>query len=63
MDIDELRQNCSGVVAARGESNFAELIHGNLWNRLIPDRAPEAVVRAQTSRTSSPRSGSRGKAG
>ena len=45
MDIDALRQDCTGVVAARGDSNFTELIHGNLWNRLIPKRAPQAVVR------------------
>lgn len=25
--------------------NFTELLHGNLWNRLIPDRAPQVLVR------------------
>ena len=47
MDIDALRQACNGVVAARGDANFTELIHGNLWNRLIPDRAPQVVVRVK----------------
>jgi len=28
-----------------GETNFEELIHGGLWNRLIPGRAPQVVVR------------------
>jgi FAD/FMN-containing dehydrogenase len=41
----EFRAACKGVVAFRGDANFPELLHGNLWNRLIPERAPEAVVR------------------
>jgi FAD/FMN-containing dehydrogenase len=44
MDIDALRKVCKGVVAAQGDANFTELIHGNLWNRLIPERAPEVVA-------------------
>ena len=36
MDIDALKKACKGVVAAQGDANFTELIHGNLWNRLIP---------------------------
>lgn len=44
MNIDTLKAACKGVVAARGDSNFTELIHGNLWNRLIPSRAPDFVV-------------------
>ena len=40
MDIDALKKACKGVVAAPGDANFTELIHGNLWNRLIPRRAP-----------------------
>ena len=44
MDIDALKKACKGVVAARGDTNFTELIHGNLWNRLIPSRAPRVVT-------------------
>jgi len=29
MDIDALKKACKGVVAAQGDANFAELIHGN----------------------------------
>jgi hypothetical protein len=28
-----------------GDANFTDLLHGNLWNRLIPDRAPQVLVR------------------
>ena len=45
MDIEALKKSCKGVVAAQGDANFPELIHGNLWNRLIPRRAPQIVVR------------------
>ena len=47
MDVDALKSACKGVVAAQGDANFAELIHGNLWNRLIPSRAPQIVIRAK----------------
>lgn len=47
MDVDALKKACKGVVASRGEANFSELIHGNLWNRLIHDRSPQVVVRAK----------------
>src|SRR5260370_41836923 len=47
MDIDALKKACKGVVAARGDANFTELIHGNLWNRLIPRRAPLGEKRVQ----------------
>ena len=47
MDIDALKKACKGVVAAQGDANFTELIHGNLWNRLIPSRAPQIVVRVK----------------
>jgi FAD/FMN-containing dehydrogenase len=46
MNITALKQTCTGVVAVAGDSNFSELLHGNLWNRLIPERAPRIVVRA-----------------
>ena len=47
MDIDALKKACKGVVAAQGDANFTELIHGNLWNRLIPSRAPQIVIRVK----------------
>jgi FAD/FMN-containing dehydrogenase len=33
------------VVTAAGEPNFKERVYGGLWNRLVPDRAPQIVVR------------------
>jgi hypothetical protein len=45
MNIDTLKESCKGIVATEGDVNFSELIHGNLWNRLIPDRTPQIVVR------------------
>jgi FAD/FMN-containing dehydrogenase len=45
MNIASLKKLCKGIVATRDDVNFVELIHGNLWNRLIPDRTPEIVVR------------------
>ena len=50
MDIDALKKACKGVVAAQGDANFTELIHGNLWNRLIPRRAPQIVIRVKDER-------------
>jgi FAD/FMN-containing dehydrogenase len=46
MNIDGLRDACKGEVFTAGDPQFLEAIHGNLWNRLIPDRAPEAIVKA-----------------
>jgi hypothetical protein len=45
MNIDTLRETCKGVVAVPGDAGFSELLHGNLWNRLIPDRTPQVLVR------------------
>ncbi|MGA2053001.1 MAG: FAD-binding oxidoreductase [Opitutales bacterium] len=45
MDITALKKACKGVVATPDDANFAELLHGNLWNRLIPERAPQVFVR------------------
>ncbi|MEO6225434.1 MAG: FAD-binding oxidoreductase [Sphingomicrobium sp.] len=45
MDIEALKTACKGTVAARDDANFTDLIHGNLWNRLIPDRSPDVLVR------------------
>jgi FAD/FMN-containing dehydrogenase len=43
MSFDDLKQACQGVLATAADANFTELLHGNLWNRLIPDRAPHLV--------------------
>ena len=47
MDIEALKKACKGIVATQGDANFTELIHGNLWNRLIPRRAPQIVIRVK----------------
>jgi FAD/FMN-containing dehydrogenase len=46
MNIDALKESCRGAVAGAGDANFAHLLHDNLWNLLIPDRAPQVIVRA-----------------
>ncbi|MEH3145653.1 MAG: FAD-binding oxidoreductase [Methylobacterium frigidaeris] len=47
MDIDGLRATCRGAVLTAEDPDFARTLHGNLWNRLIPDdRAPQVLVRA-----------------
>ena len=45
MNFDDLKEACKGVVVTAGDANFTELLHGNLWNRLIPDRIPQVLVR------------------
>jgi len=45
MNINTLRKTCTGLVAVRGDPGFGELLHANLWNRLIPDRTPQVLVR------------------
>jgi FAD/FMN-containing dehydrogenase len=47
MNIEALKKACKGVVATQGDANFTELIHGDLWNRLIPRRAPQIVMRVK----------------
>ena len=42
--IDALKKACKGTVTAAGESGFEESVYGGLWNRLVPDRAPQIVV-------------------
>ncbi len=44
MNIDALKRACHGVVTAAGESGFEKRVYGGLWNRLVPDRAPQIVV-------------------
>lgn len=46
MNIDSLKKACKGEVVAADDARFPEAIHANLWNKLIPDRAPQVVVRA-----------------
>ena len=46
MNIDSLKKACKGAVATPADAGFREAIHANLWNKLVPDRAPEIVVRA-----------------
>ena len=50
MDIAAFQRACQGVVATAGDENFDELIHGSLWNRRLPDRAPQVVVRVEDER-------------
>lgn len=45
MDVDALKNACKGTVSTAGDGDLEELIDGNLWNRLIPDRAPQIVLR------------------
>jgi len=46
MDVGGLRRTCKGTVTAAGEAGFGAALHGDLWNRLVPDRAPAVVVKA-----------------
>ncbi|MCX5516722.1 FAD-linked oxidase [Kaistia algarum] len=46
MNIDSLKKMCKGTVVAIGDPGFQEAIHGDLWNKLVPDRAPQIVVKA-----------------
>jgi FAD/FMN-containing dehydrogenase len=46
MDIQALKGACGGPVIGPGDAEFLEALHGTLWNRLIPERAPRAVVQA-----------------
>lgn len=46
MNLEDLRRTVRGAVATAHDAGFADAIHANLWNRLIPDRAPQVVVRA-----------------
>jgi FAD/FMN-containing dehydrogenase len=46
MSIDALKRACQGAVTAAGEPGFDERVYGELWNRLVPSRAPQIVVAA-----------------
>ena len=46
MNIESLRRACNGDVVATGDSGFLDLVHSNLWNKLVPDRSPQIAVRA-----------------
>jgi FAD/FMN-containing dehydrogenases len=41
----DFRKTFRGAIVEPGDANFAEAISGNLWNRLLPDRTPDLVVR------------------
>lgn len=45
MNLDALKKSCRGRVTAAGEPDFPHALHGGLWNKLVPERAPLAVVR------------------
>lgn len=47
MILSALQSICKGRVTQRGDADFLELLHGNLWNRLIPERTPDCIVRAK----------------
>jgi FAD/FMN-containing dehydrogenase len=44
MNVSSLRSSCAGQVTLRGEERFFEVLHSNLWNRLLPERSPEIIV-------------------
>ncbi|MGE0417860.1 MAG: FAD-binding oxidoreductase, partial [Acetobacteraceae bacterium] len=46
MNTDGLRHACKGAVITAGEPEFEDAIYGTLWNRLLPKRSPQIVVRA-----------------
>lgn len=46
VNIETLKKSCRGTVTSAGEAGFGEAIHADLWNKLVPDRAPQVVVRA-----------------
>ncbi len=45
MDVSGLKSKIKGPVAQRGDQAFLELLHGNLWNRRVPERSPQVIVR------------------
>ncbi|WP_127090486.1 FAD-binding oxidoreductase [Aquabacter cavernae] len=46
MHIETLKNACKGPVHAAGDADFLDALHGPLWNRLVPTRAPLAIVKA-----------------
>jgi len=42
MNIDTLRKTCKGAVVVPGDAGFSELLHGDLWNRLIPEHQSQS---------------------
>ncbi len=46
MNIDSLKKACKGKVTLAGDPDFPAAIHGDLWNLLVPDRAPDLVLKA-----------------
>lgn len=46
MNIETLKKSCRGAVTLAGDPGFEKALHGDLWNLLLPDRAPDIVLRA-----------------
>lgn len=47
MDLQSLQQRCRGAMAQPGDPTYDAMVHGDLWNRAIPERRPELVVRVE----------------
>jgi len=46
MNIETLKDACQGTVLGADDPGFPEALHENLWNQLVPDRAPQIILRA-----------------
>jgi len=46
MNFDALRNACKGKVTTAEDQDFPAALYGDLWNRLVPERAPRVVVKA-----------------
>jgi FAD/FMN-containing dehydrogenase len=47
MNFEALKKACKGKVTLAGDPDFQSALYGDLWNLLVPDRAPQAVVKAE----------------
>jgi FAD/FMN-containing dehydrogenase len=50
MDISTLKQRCSGAMAQAEDPGFDAMVHGDLWNRAVPERRPELVIKVNNER-------------
>lgn len=50
MNIESLKTACQGTVTTASDAGFQQALHGDLWNKLVPDRAPQIVVKAADER-------------
>lgn len=46
MNIAALKNACQGKITVAGDPYFKDALYGDLWNRLLPDRTPDIVLRA-----------------